>query len=127
MDLEDAVAVPWMAAFTRNPMPSRVVWYQDDILHDRSYWLRNLQPIKETTLTASVSGQRVTIETTQVDEMAVMLSDAMLDLDLPVTVLYNGSTVHEGVALRTIRTLYTTLVERGDPALVFPAEVVISR
>jgi poly(3-hydroxybutyrate) depolymerase len=127
MDLEDAVAVPWMAAFTRNPTPSRIVWYQDDILHDRFYWLRNLQPLKETTLEASVIGQEVNIDTAEVNELAVMLSDAMLDLDQPVKVVLNGKTVHEAAVQRTIGSLYATLAERGDPASMFPAQVVISR
>ena len=32
-------AVPWMAKHTRNPWPKRVVWVQDDVTHDRFYWL----------------------------------------------------------------------------------------
>lgn len=125
MDLEDAVAVPWMAAFTRNPNPTRVVWYQDDILHDRFYWLRDLQPSKETLVTAELSGQQVTIESDDVAELAVMLSDALLDLDAPVTVTWGGAAVSEGRVPRTIGNLHATLVERGDPALMFPAQVVV--
>ena len=39
MDREDKVALPWMAKFTRNPVPDRVVWKQTGTPHDRSYWL----------------------------------------------------------------------------------------
>lgn len=126
MDLEDAVAVPWMAAFTRNPTPSRVVWYQDDILHGRFYWLRNRQPLKETTVTAEVIGQEVNIDG-DAEGLAVMLRDGMVDLDQPVHVRVSGSTVHQGVVVRTIGNLHATLSERGDPALMFPAEVEIAR
>lgn len=127
MDLEDAVAVPWMAAFTRNPVPSRVVWYQDDILHDRFYWLRNPSPVKETTLVAEISGQVVTVESAEVDELVVLLSDSQLDLDQPVTVVFNGNTVHDAVVPRTIGNLHATLAERGDPTSMFPSELEISR
>jgi predicted peptidase len=40
MQKEDAVAIPWMHKFTRNKYPDRIVWKQDDVLHDRFYWLR---------------------------------------------------------------------------------------
>lgn len=125
MDLEDAVAVPWMAGFTRNPTPSRVVWYQDDILHDRFYWLQSTSPIKETTVRAEIDGQKVDVETTDVDTLAVLLSDVLLDLDQPVTISVNGQVVHEAIVPRTIGNTFATLVDRGDPELMFPARVVV--
>jgi hypothetical protein len=39
MNLEDKVALPWMAKHTRNPVPKRVVWKQASTTHDRFYWL----------------------------------------------------------------------------------------
>ena len=39
MDTEDRKAIPWMEKFTRNPLPERIVWRQDDVTHTRSYWL----------------------------------------------------------------------------------------
>ena len=39
MNREDASAVPWMAKFRRDPAPKKVVWHQDDVTHDRFYWL----------------------------------------------------------------------------------------
>ena len=39
MNREDASAVPWMAKFRRDPVPKKVVWHQDDVTHDRFYWL----------------------------------------------------------------------------------------
>lgn len=125
MDLEDSVAVPWMAEFTRNPTPDHVVWYQDDILHERFYWLRNPEPVKETTIVASVSGQVIELESEQVKSIAVRLNDALVDLDQPVTIRANAAVVFEGSVQRTIATLFATLDERGDPTLVFPTEVVV--
>lgn len=40
MNLQDAVALPWMSKFTRNVWPKRVAWVQDDVRHSRFYWLK---------------------------------------------------------------------------------------
>lgn len=125
MDLEDAVAVPWMLQFTRNPIPSRLVWYQDDILHQRFHWLKALDPVKETTVHAEFDGSVVQLRSDDVARVAVRLRDEMFDLDQAVTITANGESVFEGVVTRTISTLYQTLVERGDPTLMFSAETVV--
>jgi poly(3-hydroxybutyrate) depolymerase len=125
MDRLDAVAVPWMTAFTRNPVPNRVVWYQDDILHERSYWLHAVEPAKETTVIAELTGQTVALESDDVAEVGVRLRDDMLDLDQSVTISANGETSFEGKLERTIGTMYRTLEERGDPTLVFTAETAV--
>ncbi|HEX2476754.1 MAG TPA: polyhydroxyalkanoate depolymerase, partial [Lacipirellulaceae bacterium] len=39
LDREDAAALPWMVEYVRNPVPTRVVWKQDDVTHGRFYWL----------------------------------------------------------------------------------------
>lgn len=125
MDLEDSVAVPWMAEFTRNPTPEHVVWYQDDILHERFYWLRNPEPVKETTIVARVSGQVIDLESEQVKHIEVRLSDDLVDLDQPVTIRANSTVVFEGAVSRTIGGLFATLEERGDPTLTFPSRVAV--
>ena len=35
MQRKDAEGLPWMAAFDREPWPSKVVWFQDDVTHTR--------------------------------------------------------------------------------------------
>lgn len=125
MDLEDAVAVPWMARFSRNPVPSRVVWYQDDVLHDRFYWLRVTNPVKETRIDATYTGQTVSIDARDVNQAIVLLRDDMLNLDQMVTITANGGVVFEGMVPRTIATLAATLAERGDPATIFSGQVPV--
>lgn len=39
MERKDAVALDWMAQFTRNLSPQKVVWRQDDVTHPQFYWL----------------------------------------------------------------------------------------
>ena len=127
MDLEDAVAVPWMAEFTRNPTPAKIVWYQDDITHERFYWLsvRSAQPMAATQIVATLEGQLITLESSDVPSITVRLSDAMLDLDQQISILANGTERFAGTVSRTIATLSRTLQERGDPRLVFSAEVPV--
>ncbi|MFC1641731.1 hypothetical protein ACFL5O_03435 [Myxococcota bacterium] len=127
MNLEDAVAVPWMAQFTRNPTPNKIVWYQDDITHGRFYWLSmgDAQAVGETQINATLEGQRIALESSDVPRITVRLSDSMLDLDQPVSVTANGTERFNGIASRTIAELARSLEERGDPRLVFSAAVAI--
>lgn len=127
MDLEDAVAVPWMAEFTRNPTPERVVWLQDDVTHSRFYWLSvdAANAVGGARIEATVTGQTIDIESSGVTRLALRLSDALLDLDQPIRVASGGSTLYEGTAERSMLTFWTTLLERGDPALVFSSEVIV--
>jgi hypothetical protein len=128
MDLEDAVAVPWMAEFTRNPVPKKVVWLQDDITHTRFYWLA-VPPesaLKDALLTATVDGQNIAIDADGTDAAVVRLSDALVDLEQPVSITVGGVEQFNGPVARTIATLSATLEERGDPALVFDAEVKLA-
>ncbi len=127
MDREDAVALEWMARFTREPFPRRVVWKQDGVSHKRSYWLAVPDEARKkgTEIVATYDDQTVTVETDAEIPLFIRLNDEMLDLDQAVTVVANGETVYEGRATRTIDVLARTLAERGDPRLVFAAEVPI--
>ncbi len=127
MDLEDAVAVPWMAEFTRDPIPTKIVWYQDDVPHSSFYWLAldEEQLAAATEVRATRSGQQIELETTGLTSLKVRLSDSMLDLSEPVSISANGSVVYTGTVPRTIATLARTIDERGDPRMVFSGEVSI--
>jgi predicted peptidase len=128
MNLEDKAALPWMAKFTRNPVPDRVVWKQTGTPHDRSYWLA--VPPKEakdgTLVVAERKGQAVEIVKAEgVSKLLIRLDDRMADLDEPVRVTHGGKELFAGVAPRTVAVMLKTLVGRGDPALVFDAEVEV--
>ena len=36
---KDAVALNWMAKFTRDPLPEKIVWKQSGVTHRSFYWL----------------------------------------------------------------------------------------
>jgi len=127
MDLEDAVAVPWMAEFTRNPLPDRIVWLQDDITHSRFYWLAvdEANAVGGARIEANVAGQSIDIESSGVNRVSLRLTDDLVDLDQPIRVASGDETLYEGTVPRTILALWTSTEERGDPALVFSAEVSV--
>lgn len=81
---------------------------------------------KATTVVATAEGQSVTLEVDGIDELVIRLSDALVDLDRPVTITEGGATLFTGTLPRTIGTLATTVAERGDPALAFPAQVSVT-
>jgi poly(3-hydroxybutyrate) depolymerase len=129
MDREDAVAVPWMAERTRDLRPKHVVWRQDDVTHDRSYWLAVDDPTPRKTITATaetmwVLGQTVTLNE-ESGPVRIRLDDELFNLDAPVRVTRSGETLHESIPPRTIGTLHRTLAERGDPRGMFSAEIVV--
>jgi hypothetical protein len=121
MNLEDRAAVAWMAGFSRNPWPKSIVWRQDDVTHDRFYWLGI--PMAGTAkagqvVRARVEGQVIEIQSDDVRNLVLWLSDRLLDLDQPVTVKANGKLVHEGLVRRHLGAIRNSLDARPDPAMI---------
>ncbi len=129
MSMEDRVAIPWMEARNRNPLPDRVAWRQDDVLHPRLYWLGVPEGTAkaEQQILASRSGAAVTVEASDVPQIRVLWNDVMADLDkdVQVTLANPPLTLWDGKVERTIGTLSRTLEERGDRRLMFSAEVLV--
>jgi hypothetical protein len=127
MNLEDKVAVEWMAGFTRTPLPEKVVWKQSSVTHDRFYWLAvgpGEKPKGGQLVIASRANQTIAIEDFGgITSLTVLLNDQMLDLDRPVKITYQGRELFKGTASRTIRQLSQTLSALGDPFLMFDAAV----
>ncbi|MFM7519668.1 MAG: dienelactone hydrolase family protein [Planctomycetota bacterium] len=128
MDREDATAIPWMMKFRRDPLPKRVVWKQDDVTHDRFYWLSLDADQRQggSEVVAERTGQTIDVTSPQVERVRVLLDDAMVDLDQPVVVTSGGKAVASATVRRTIGTLARTLAERGDPRSIYSGEVAVS-
>jgi hypothetical protein len=128
MNLEDKAALPWMAKFTRDPIPEKVVWKQTGTPHDRSYWLAvpSAEAKNETLVVAERNGQKIEITSAEkVGKLLIRLDDRMADLDKPVTVTQGGKELFARTPSRTIGVLAKTLAGRGDPKLMFDAEVSV--
>jgi len=123
----DREALPWMAGFTRDPWPARIVWRQGNVPHQRFYWLRVAaeHALPGRVIIAEVSGQEITITSADVPHMDVLLHDDLLDLDQPVRIVLNGETVFEGRVHRSESVIRQSLAERGDPRMAATAVVRI--
>ncbi|MEM6331082.1 MAG: alpha/beta hydrolase [Planctomycetota bacterium] len=127
MDREDAIALPWMARFTRDPYPQTVVWRQDDVTRGSFYWLAVDGPNRKprSTIRATRDGAAFTVNAEGVTGVTLRLHDQMAPLDEEVTVTLNGREAFRGVPRRTIAKLAESIARRGDPAMVFSAEITV--
>lgn len=128
MQRDDAVAVPWMSKFEREPFPAKVVWYQSGATHDRFYWLAVDEENKKggTHVVAARDGQNFSIEKAEgLKAVKLRFNDDMIDFDQPVVVTWKGKEVFNGKVQRSLGVLAETIADRGDPASVYSAEVQI--
>ncbi len=127
MNLKDAESLPWMAGHSRNPWPKKIVWFQDDVTHDRFYWLKIPAGTAKagTKIIATVEGQVIRLEGDMPEGIALHLSDALLDLDKPIGVTWNGKRVFNGKVSRTPAAMVEALKSRPDARLCPSATLVV--
>ena len=136
MDRVDTAAVSWMAHFTRNPYPKRIVWRQEEVLCQHFYWLSALadELSRGKEVRAEMDGNTIRITRCDYSALTISLNDRMMNLDLPLKIVYSDSSqpnesadviLFEGTVERQTRTLRKTLSERGDPSYMFSAQVHI--
>lgn len=124
MNLEDKVAVPWMAKYVRCRLPEKIVWKQDDVTHGRSYWvaLPGGEVKARQLIMVSRDGQQFNVNKADgVGTLCILLNDEMIDFAEPVTVKFGDKKVYEGKVSRSIAAISKTMIERGDPGLIFSA------
>ena len=125
MDGEDAAALPWMAKVSRNPVPERVVWEQRSE-QLRSYWCAvsgGKYQYMGGTVVASLGKQKVTFEKVdKMDRVHVRLDDRIVDMDEEITFLNGKQEILKDTLRRRIGVMIRTLLESGDPKLMFDAE-----
>jgi hypothetical protein len=121
----DRVALPWMASHTRNPWPKKIVWRQSNRTHDRFYWLSvpEDQAKGGQVVEAEVRGQVVHVKAEGLTQLSLRLSDALVDLDQPITVTVNGKECFKGLVKRRGGAIWQSLQERKDPSSVATAVV----
>ena len=118
MNLKDAEGVPWMAKFTRNPWPRKIVWYQDDVTHHRFYWLRLPEgaAVKDQRITAEIEGRKIKLTGDVPPGTQILLSDKLIGLDEPLEISVNDKAPFTAKPVRSIKTIRTALKERLDPS-----------
>ena len=127
LDRQDAEALPWMAKYTRDPLPKRIVWRQDDVTHARFYWLA-IKPDEQRAgieVRADLKGQQFDVQAADISQLMIRVNDRMLNLDEEITVVSKGEELFKGRVQRSIAMLAKTLAERGDPESVFSGEITV--
>jgi len=117
MELKCSEALPWMAKYRRDPWPRKIVWFQDDVVHHRFYWLRLPEgaAVVNRKITAAVEDRTIRLDGDVPPGTEILLSDALLDLDAPVMVSVNGAPAFTATPRRTLATIRAALNERLDP------------
>jgi hypothetical protein len=128
MNGRDVEVLPWMAACTRNPWPQKVVWLQNEVTHDRFYWLELPPGIakKDQLIRAGVQGQVITLESADVHNVILRLSDSLVNLDQPLTVVAGGKTAFSGMVSRSAPALHQSLEDRADPSSAACAQLNVA-
>lgn len=119
MNRKDAEALPWMAKFTRNPWPKKVIWYQDDVTHQRFYWLQVPEgtAAKEQKMIAEIDGQKIRITGDVPKGIQLLLSDELLNLDQAIEISINDQPSIKIRATRNLRSIREALKNQLDPAI----------
>ena len=127
MQLKDRVAVPWMSEFRRNVWPDKVVWVQDDVVHQRFYWLQR-NPADSRAgdrVDASVEQGRIRITASRDMALTLLLHDHLANLDAPLTVQFADGSEQTFQAGRTAATMAECLLQRDDPSAMARAKIKI--
>ncbi len=127
MKLEDAVSMKWMPTFTRNPIPTKVIWMQDDVLRGRYYWLH--VPTQEQNadgeIVARYEGNKVYIEKSNVGKFYISLNDKMMDLNKPVRVYLGKKLIFKGKVKRYEGNIRSDVAAMRDNDLIFPVKIEV--
>ena len=126
MNGKDAEALPWMAKFTRNPWPNKIVWHQGNVLHHRFYWLRLPDGTAEngTKITATIEDRTIHLQGDVPPGTQILLSDSLLDLEKPVQIHVNDKPAQTIQPVRNLKTIRAALQERLDPAATPTASII---
>lgn len=129
MELNDAVALAWMKAYQRKPVPQKVVWKQDNRHHKSFYWLgmpeNKIKDGDKIVVEYNASLNEINIIENSADTIELFMNDEMLNLDNPVTIRYQGSVIAKKIFKRSILNIYQSMNHKGDPELSFPCMVTV--
>ena len=128
MNRKDAEALPWMSQFRRNPWPKKIIWRQAKGITSRFYWLQipKQHLAKNQRLTAEIDDQTIRITAENTSQLIVRLSDALVNLDHPITVIVNGEEQFRGKVNRSAREIVQSLQQRADPTSAALASITIN-
>ena len=79
------------------------------------YWVGVEEPKERSKIIASIEGQTIEVHETDVQRITFYLNDALLDLDRPVYIRYQGQELGSFQRIpRTLQTIHDTLRDSYD-------------
>ena len=126
MDNLEASALIWMSKFVRNPYPKKIIWRQDDVLHNRFYWLKSANPIVGDLIEAEIVGQVIQIKSSNSANLVIRLNDDLVDVNKEVIVKYRGSELYNDHVYRSKNVIEHSIMEYGDPNGIYYGEIHLS-
>lgn len=126
MNRKDTIALDWMPQFTRKALPPKIVWVQDDVLHENFYWLGvpNGSAKPGAKVIARIEGNTVYIEENDDKGLYVYLNDKLLDLNKKVKVNYLGKIIYNK-KLKRINRIIEQSAEGLEAQLIFSTVIKI--
>lgn len=125
----DTIAIAWMSKYSRNPLPAKVVWVQDDRIHDNFYWLgtdtSHTKAGDKSVVSLHKNDNEIVIEQNTFNTLYVYLNDDMLDLNKKITIIQNGKKLFEGKLKRIENIIKGSIDERLDPNMIFYSRIKI--
>lgn len=127
MARKDTIALPWMAAFTRNALPKDIIWVQDDILRSQFYWLGTDVTGAKQGMKArvAVAGNNIDVLENTNDVLYIYLNDQLLNLDKKVTLTIGGKQVFSAKVPRNAAIIKETVGMRMDKSLIFSGKLMV--
>ncbi|MFL3006689.1 MAG: hypothetical protein ACJZ10_01680, partial [Candidatus Neomarinimicrobiota bacterium] len=110
----------------RNPFPKKVVWKQDDVTHDRFYWLKVNKPQVNSLVIANIQDQTIMISETSISDIIIRLNDNLINMDEKIEVRYKGKEIFNGFIPRKKDVIINSIKEYGDPKSVYFGEISVS-
>ncbi len=119
-------SLAWLAARPRVFWSKEIRWTADSARTGGGfYWVDPSAKQSLSAFTAKVVGNEIRIDAGGAAEL--VLSDALVDLDKPVTVLVDGESAFQGDAVRTMRTALEWVESRRDFSSVPFAKIALKR
>ena len=117
-------SLTWLAARPRNFWSKDVRWSRDGARTEGGFfWIDPYSKSAPGAFTAKVEGNEIKI--TGAPPAEIVLSDALVDLDKPVTVLVEGEVAFQGDVKRTLRVALEWVEARRDFSAVPVAKVAL--
>lgn len=113
---ETPKVVEYFRKHERDPWPKTITYQNRDGKPARVYWVDVTKPTGAFRVEAKVEeGNRIALAIRGAGEVVVHLSDALVNLDDPVTVTLNGTEAHGGPVTRSFEALVLDLRSHRDP------------